>query len=316
MLNLEFDSSGISEKKIFIGGISCYVYNADQLPSYVQKCNEQDDLDAIVVDVLYLVHHRGGDYTYMRGVASKVLTQARSSSGRPMIAVTFDARNHGEREIDQLRNRGWKSGNSTHGMDMVSCIEGGIHDLKLLMDYLPGYLDLEKHVSQTLKNNNVKISFKNILSGFSQGAHTVIRFGNKYPEHVSIINPNIGCSDLSTLLINRLKGTDTYEKKLFYSSYEELGLSKDQKSLYPEAFHKKLSDEDMDVFENYPYKKIKLFAAFYDNDPLVPPAISRLWVDMYVNSNPDSSVYYEEGRIHDITPGMIDSFCEWLTKQI
>ncbi|GEQ71709.1 hypothetical protein JCM33374_g5395 [Metschnikowia sp. JCM 33374] len=317
MLNLDFDHSKFSERKIFLGGISCYLYNSDVLASYVQQLNGQPEApDSIQINVLYLIHHRGGDYTYMRGVASKLLTQVSNSSDAPIIAVTFDTRNHGEREIEKLRNAGWKSKNETHAMDMVSCIDGGVQDIKLVMDYLGGYLNLERHLSRTLKDNGVKIQFNNILSGYSQGGHTVIRFGNKFPENVSIINPNIGCSDLSTLLINRLKETNTFDKKLFYSSYEELDLDDNQKALYPEAFHNKLSVEDTQIFEDYPFKKIKLFASFYDNDPLVPSAISKSWTDMYLNSNFDSQVYYEEGCVHDITEKMIDNFGAWLVKYI
>lgn len=317
MLNLEFDDLKVSEKRTFIGGISCFLYGSDALAPYIQKFNTEQQLtDSIRINVLYLAHHRGGDYTYMRGIASRILSKINESSEVPIIAVTFDARNHGEREIEKLRNSGWKSQNETHGMDMVSSIDGGVQDLKLVIDYLGSYLNLERFLNQSLKNNGVKIEFNNILSGYSQGGHTVIRFGNKYPENVSIINPNIGCSDLSTLLINRLKGTKTYEKKLFYSSYDELELSDAQKELYPEAFHNKLSAEDMHIFEDYPFEKIKLFATFYDNDPLVPPAISKLWTDMYLNSNFASKVYYEEGSIHDITVGMIDNFVTWLVENL
>ncbi|OBA22910.1 hypothetical protein METBIDRAFT_29479 [Metschnikowia bicuspidata var. bicuspidata NRRL YB-4993] len=250
----------------------------------------------------------------MRGVASRILTKTTGSLKAPMIAVAFDARNHGEREIEKVRNSGWKSKNDTHGMDMLSCIEGGVQDLKLVMDYIGCYLDLERFLRPELKERGVKIQYNNILSGFSQGGHTVIRFGNRYPENVSIINPNIGCSDLSTLLINRLKGTKLFEKKLFYSSYEELDLTDSQSRLYPEAFHNKLSSEDAQIFEDYPFEKIKLFASFYDKDPLVPPSISKLWSEMYLNSNLASEVFFEVGAVHDITVNMIDKFAQWLTK--
>lgn len=317
MLKLHFDDSQVHEKKIFVGGFSSYVYNSDVLPLYIQDFNYESDVPpSIPIHVLYLVHHRGGDYTYMRGVASKILTEFQKSCKTPMIAVTFDSRNHGERIVDILRNSGWKSKNDTHAMDMVTCIDGTVLDLKLVIDYLAGYLNLDAFIPQKAKNNGVKVTFNNILSGYSQGAHTVIRFGNRYPKDVSIINPNIGSSDLSSLLVNRLKGTNEYHKKLFYCSYDELGLDDDQKKLYPEAFHRKLSSEDLQVFEEYPFDKIKLFATFYDNDPLVPPAISKLWTDVYLNTNLASAVYYEKGCIHDISESMVDNYVAWLVKNL
>lgn len=37
-----------------------------------------------------------------------------------LIAVTFDARNHGSREIDRLSNEVWRAGNENHASDLFS----------------------------------------------------------------------------------------------------------------------------------------------------------------------------------------------------
>ena len=37
-----------------------------------------------------------------------------------LIAVTFDQRNHGSREVDPRANQDWRSGNRTHAQDMFA----------------------------------------------------------------------------------------------------------------------------------------------------------------------------------------------------
>ena len=113
-------------------------------------------------------------------------------------------------------------------------IDGIIDDTKLIMTYLPSYLNLEYHLCDHAKvHHNTTIKFSNILSGYSLGGHTVIRFANKYPDLVDIINPVVGCNDLSSLLINRLFNSEldspNFDKRWFYFDYNELMLTDDQK---------------------------------------------------------------------------------------
>ncbi|WPK23261.1 hypothetical protein PUMCH_000496 [Australozyma saopauloensis] len=311
MLKLEY-SNTISKKEFFIGSIKVYVYNADILPAYVELFKQEHKCLNIPVNVLYLVHHRQGDYSYTEAVAERVVAEYSKDAKVPMIAVTFDIANHGERKVSELANEDWRSGNETHALDMISCIDLTIHDLKLIMDFLPGYLDLDAHVNASLKEENVGLKFHNILAGYSIGGHVVIRFASRYPELVSAINPNVGCSDLTSLLYNRLKRSKNFDKKFFYSTYGELELDATERKRYPEALHKYLSQEDMQIFERFPVNQVLMYATFYDDDPLVPPRISKLWVDTCLNSNTDSAVYYEKGRIHDITLEMVDGFISWL----
>lgn len=121
---------------------------------------------------------------------------------------------------------------------------------------------------------------------------------------------------MSTLLINRLKKTQHFDKKFFYSNYEDLALTEEQKYLYPEALHKRVSSEDSEIFENFKFQSIDLFAAFYDEDPLVPSKISKTWINIYLNSNTRSECYFEKGSVHDISPEMICSFVEWLIDRL
>jgi len=42
------------------------------------------------------------------------------TSAKGLIAVSFDQRNHGTREVHKLANESWKAGNPAHAADMFS----------------------------------------------------------------------------------------------------------------------------------------------------------------------------------------------------
>ena len=44
-----------------------------------------------------------------------------------LIAVSFDQRNHGTREVDKLANKAWNSGNESHAQDLFSIYRGYLH---------------------------------------------------------------------------------------------------------------------------------------------------------------------------------------------
>lgn len=316
MIQFNVDLSKFSKKIFVIGGITTYVYNSDAIAPYVKSLGPNPDLDSIQLNFLYLIHHRTGNYVYTEATGIKILENLKLSSSAPLIPVTFDIRNHGARTVDESKNSSWKSGNNTHGIDMISGIQGTIYDLKLIMDFLPSYLNLDSFLGRPMREKGLKFKYFNILSGYSVGAHVVIRFAVQYPELVSIINPNVGCSDLTTLLLTRLKESKDYSKKLLYCTYDELNLTSEQKEQYPESFHELISKQDLEILENFPFSSIKMFAAFYSEDPIVPPQITKLWTDMYRNSNGSTEVFYEQGAIHDITEEMVIRFTTWLSKQI
>lgn len=306
-----------SKVDFIIGGVTTYVYNTECLQEFVSTFeptkHQHSDIN---INVLILVHHREGDYTYTEAFGKIILDEFAKHNSSPLIAVTFDGRNHGSRTVDKFRNSSWDEGNETHGADMVSSIRGNDYDVKLLIDFLPSYLNLEKFLNATCQEDDIKIRYNHILSGYSIGGHGVIRTASRFPELISIINPNIGCSDLTTLLVNRLKGTSNFNHKYCYYNYDELQLSEEQKLKYPESLHRTLSEEDGAILNDFPFQNIKMFASFYRDDPLVPSKISDLWVNMYLNSNHDSAAFYEDGEVHDITPAMLSKFAQWLAKQI
>lgn len=88
------------------------------------------------------------------------------------------------------------------------------------------------------------------------------------------MNPNLGCSDLTSLMVNRLRGAANFDKKYFHSTYAEFELDKKQKTRYPEALHRHLSTEDVQVFEKFPTDRLLMYSTFYDDDPLIPCAFT------------------------------------------
>ena len=61
----------------------------------------------------------------MQPIAATAITQwnersASKDDGRGLIAVTFDQRNHGSRQVSKLANEDWRSGNERHAVDMFS----------------------------------------------------------------------------------------------------------------------------------------------------------------------------------------------------
>ncbi|KAK6461954.1 hypothetical protein DFJ63DRAFT_206859 [Scheffersomyces coipomensis] len=322
---LEYNPDTFSKSQYFIAGITTYVYNGSVLEDYVKKFNTEHHKE-IPINVLYLIHQREGSYKSTESFAYNILKQfyekKQGDVKVPLICVTFDNRNHGEKLIDKLKNLDWKRGNETHAIDMVSGIDGNVADLKLLIDYLPGYLNLDYYLSDKVKQEvQPEFKFKNSISGYSLGGHTVIRFASKYPDLVEILNPVVGCSDLSSLLINRLKSnrieSEAYDKKYFYFNYPELDLTEDQKKhQYPEYFHNYLSKQDQAIFENFAMHKIKLFASFGAKDTLVPPKLTTVWTELYENTNNDSQVFIQEDAGHEATPEMFDKFTTWLVKHI
>lgn len=326
----DFDPTSFSKREIFVSGIPTYLYNSDVLVPYIEDFNkklvsgERVSFETIPVNVHYLVHQRQGDYRHTEAIAYTVLKQyyEKTTLKVPLICVTFDNRNHGMRNIDKERNAAWSSGNATHAMDMVSLIDGMVEDIKLVMDYLPAHLNLEYHLSDEAKaNHDTKIRFQNILSGYSMGGHTIIRFANKYPEDVKILNPVIACPDMSSLLINRLMnfGLDSpnINKSWFYYDYNELALTEDQRRHnYPEAFHNYLRKIDKSIFEDFLFSKINLFACFGEDDNEVPPCLSKLWIQIYQNTNPNAEVFTQSGIGHDVSLEMVDKFTSYIVRYL
>lgn len=103
-----------SAKEFHIAGILVTVYGLEELRKDIKD-----------VACLWLLHPRLQKHSIMAPIAgaaiadwNKKLDSARSPKG--LIAVSFDQRNHGTREVNKLANESWKAGNPTHAPDMFS----------------------------------------------------------------------------------------------------------------------------------------------------------------------------------------------------
>lgn len=92
-----------------IAGILTTVHGLEELPSDVKE-----------VAVLWLLHPRLQVQACMAPIAAQSINQwnsKRGKSGKGLIAVSFDQRNHGSRLVDKLANEAWRQKNPRHAQD-------------------------------------------------------------------------------------------------------------------------------------------------------------------------------------------------------
>ena len=104
----------ISKETHCIAGIITTVYGLQELPEGIQE-----------VACLWLLHPRLQTQACMEPIASSTIhewneRQRATKRAIGLIAVSFDQRNHGTREVDTLANEAWRSGNSRHAQDMFA----------------------------------------------------------------------------------------------------------------------------------------------------------------------------------------------------
>lgn len=111
--------------KLTVGGIATQVYGVSSLPSSTPNG----------LAVLFLLHGRFGSAAEASTVswANSFLDHTRAErekagEGKELLVVTFDQRNHGERTVDAIKNKGWKDragvgeglDNVGHAVDMLA----------------------------------------------------------------------------------------------------------------------------------------------------------------------------------------------------
>lgn len=114
----------VSKQTYTIAGIRTTVYGLEELPKEVKN-----------VACLWLLHPRLQTQECMAPIAATTTTewnkrlQNGQDKGRStgLIAVSFDQRNHGTREVDNLANEAWRSGNASHAQDMFSIYRASRH---------------------------------------------------------------------------------------------------------------------------------------------------------------------------------------------
>jgi len=95
-----------------IAGILTTVHGLDELPSNIQE-----------LAVLWLLHPRLQTKASMASLATHAIhhwNRRRGETPKGLIAVSFDQRNHGSREVDALANEAWRQKNPRHAQDMYS----------------------------------------------------------------------------------------------------------------------------------------------------------------------------------------------------
>lgn len=333
MKALQFEKGNFTEKTIFVGGLNVHIYNSDAIEPYIKYFDSAEKLknlkhENIPINMCYLIHGRGSSYKFTESIAYVLLKQYYEKFGStgnpvPLVCITFDIPNHNSRLVNDAKNDSWDEGNATHGQDMISIIDTVVEEIRSLIDFIPTYLNPNyflKSARSVRGYEKININYRNIISGYSLGAHASIRFAAKYPDVTYAINPVCGASDLTSLLLNRLQKRDENDllKNQFYFDYDELKLSEEEKSIkYPESLHNHLSKQDIQIFENLPgNSKTRIFASFGTEDKVVPPEFSKTWIDMCKINSPSADLYYAEGVGHDLSVEMVDEFSTWLIKEL
>jgi hypothetical protein len=97
----------ISAKTFHIAGILTTVYGLEEVPASSKS-----------ISCLWLLHPRLQTKQIMANVASDCINdwnQRRPADHKVgLIAVAFDQRNHGTREVNALANEAWRQGNKSH----------------------------------------------------------------------------------------------------------------------------------------------------------------------------------------------------------
>ena len=181
----------ISAKTSTVAGIITNIFGLEELP---RDCEE--------VACLWLLHPRLKTQECMKPIAALAIADwnkkhsqnIESGKKKGLIAVSFDQRNHGSREVDSKANQAWREGNETHAQDMFSIYRGTAIDTSLLLDHIAGY---------AFPGLPIKIS-QNIVLGISLGGHAawhVILHDQRFDSAVIVI----GCPDYQRLMSDRAR---------------------------------------------------------------------------------------------------------------
>ncbi len=184
----------LSSKTFHIAGILTTVFGLDELPAGTKE-----------TACLWLLHPRLQTQACMQPFAASTISswnerirEGRAGSSQPakgLIAVSFDQRNHGTREVDKLANEAWRSGNPRHAPDMFSQIHGTAADTSILLDYLAAYIFSER--------DGVEIT-QNLVFGISLGGHAAWQVLLRDARITTGI-VGIGCPDYKTLMVDRAR---------------------------------------------------------------------------------------------------------------
>ncbi|KAI9887169.1 MAG: hypothetical protein M1823_000996 [Watsoniomyces obsoletus] len=178
----------VSKKEFCIAGILTTVYGLDELHQGITE-----------VVCLWLLHPRLETHVYMEPLALTAIDSWRDTDEERtrgylgLIAVSFDARNHGTRMVKALSNEDWRGGNLTHAQDLFSIIHGTAMDVSLLLEHLPSYIFGRSYRREIIDN---------IVMGISLGAHAAWHCAVHEPEIRAAVIA-LGCPDYTRLMTYR-----------------------------------------------------------------------------------------------------------------
>ncbi|KAF1849004.1 uncharacterized protein K460DRAFT_364929 [Cucurbitaria berberidis CBS 394.84] len=182
----------VSSQTYTIAGILVTVHGLVELPP-----------SASSVACLWLLHPRLQKKETMAPIANQVISawnarvsQARAgNTSKGLIAVAFDQRNHGSRQVDELHNQAWREGNPRHAQDMFSCYHGTATDTSHLIDHLESYIFTAA--------NGPRIT-QHLALGISLGGHATWHCLLSDPRITAGV-VGIGCPDYTRLMTDRAR---------------------------------------------------------------------------------------------------------------
>ncbi|MCJ1352561.1 MAG: hypothetical protein MMC33_002545 [Icmadophila ericetorum] len=187
-------SPQVSKKTYNIAGIHCTVFGLEELT-----------LETKNVACLWLLNPRLQTQKCMEPIAHSAIRhwnqhkkqkKEQGHSHLGLIAVSFDQRNHGTREVSPIANEAWKGGNETHAQDMFSIYHGTALDTSQLITYLPSYIFPSPTNTHTLTTH--------LVLGISLGGHSAWHCILHEPLITAAI-VIIGCPDYVRLMSDRAR---------------------------------------------------------------------------------------------------------------
>ena len=187
--------TAVSSQTITIAGILVTVHGLSELPS---SCTS--------VACLWLLHPRLQTKATMAPIATQVIQawNARNTSSKGLIAISFDQRNHGSRLVDPLHNEAWRQDNPRHAPDMFSCYHGTANDTSHLLSHLTSYI---------LNTPGSPKITQHLCLGVSLGGHAAWHCILSDPRITAAVVV-IGCPDYTRVMTDRarLSKRESYTK--------------------------------------------------------------------------------------------------------
>ncbi|KAI9221399.1 Alpha/Beta hydrolase protein [Blastocladiella britannica] len=183
-------ADSVQVRAMDVGGIALTVY----VPAAIAAATAP-----VPTRVVFCLHGRQGSQRDMAPVARALATLA--SATLPIVAVTFDQRNHGGRMVREDANNGWPTdparddGNQMFAFDMYSIQQGTATDVSFLVDHLPARLGFDTFADPTEWG----------VIGFSLGGHASL-LAVTGDERISAAVSIVGCGDYETLMTDRHAG--------------------------------------------------------------------------------------------------------------